>query len=76
MDSQYKGPMNQDVPPARPEEFAPLKVGDIEVWPPVVLAPMAGVTNWPFRTLCREQMERGLDGPLSAADRDPEGLGG
>jgi nifR3 family TIM-barrel protein len=32
----------------------PLKLGDRIIWPPVVLAPMAGVTNQPFRTLCRE----------------------
>jgi nifR3 family TIM-barrel protein len=32
---------------------APLHLSAIEVWPPVVLAPMAGVTNAPFRTLCR-----------------------
>ena len=34
-------------------EFAPLAFGALKVWPPVVLAPMAGVTNPPFRTLCR-----------------------
>ncbi len=47
-------PVNQDVPPAREGEFAPLELRDLRVWPPVVLAPMAGVTNYPFRSLCRE----------------------
>lgn len=32
----------------------PLQIGPHTVWPPVVLAPMAGITNAPFRTLCRE----------------------
>src|ERR1043165_6350845 len=32
----------------------PLQIGPHTFQPPVVLAPMAGITNAPFRTLCRE----------------------
>ena len=31
-----------------------LAIGQYQVWPPVVLAPMAGITNASFRRLCRE----------------------
>ena len=32
----------------------PLMLGDRPVWPPVVLAPMAGITGVAFRRLCRD----------------------
>ena len=55
---------------------APLRIGPHEVGPPVVLAPMAGITNAPFRRLCR-----GYGGGLyvsemittrALVERDPE----
>ncbi len=37
-----------------------VKIGAVELATPVVLSPMAGVTNPPFRQLCREQAEAGI----------------
>jgi nifR3 family TIM-barrel protein len=54
MDAIYRSAVNRDVSPARPGEFFPVAVGPMQIWPPVVLAPMAGVTNFPFRAVCRE----------------------
>ena len=53
MDPIYVSERNRGVAPARPGEFAPLRIGPLALEAPVVLAPMAGITNPPFRTLCR-----------------------
>src|SRR5256884_815840 len=50
---RFASALNRSVPAARPGEFRPLVLGSLSVWPPVVLAPMAGVTTYPFRSLCR-----------------------
>ena len=51
---KYRSDINENTSVARPGEFAPLKIGSLEISPPIVLAPMAGITNAPFRTLCRQ----------------------
>ncbi len=48
-----------------------LRIGGLEVWPPVVLAPMAGITNAPFRRLCRGFGVEGL--PAPSAEAGPAG---
>ncbi|WP_181805032.1 tRNA dihydrouridine synthase DusB [Streptomyces shenzhenensis] len=40
-----------------PEPTSPLQIGPHALRTPVVLAPMAGITNAPFRTLCRDFAE-------------------
>lgn len=53
MDARYRSVINRDVPLAAAGEFRPVAIGKLRVWPPVILAPMAGVTNFPFRDVCR-----------------------
>ena len=50
-----------DSAPARLDHaLAPVRLGPLTVGTPVMLSPMAGVTNWPFRVLCEEYGPDGL----------------
>jgi len=40
--------------PRKRLDLEPLRIGEVRVWPPLVLAPMAGATNHAFRLLARE----------------------
>jgi nifR3 family TIM-barrel protein len=49
---------------------APVRLGAIVLWPPIVLAPMAGVTDVPFRALCRRFAREGF----ARLERQPPGV--
>lgn len=46
--------------PDAPVTMNPVRLGPITVPTPVVLSPMAGVTNWPFRVICEDYGPDGL----------------
>ena len=47
-----------------------IQLGDLTLATPVMLAPMAGVTNPPFRQLCREEAEAGIRRAMASSAPD------
>src|SRR4051812_34761754 len=54
-----------------PAPVLPLSIGPLRVWPPVVVAPMAGVTNPAFRRLCRDFAGAGAGVGVQATQAGP-----
>ena len=52
-------PAQRAVPPVSGAVLPPLRIGRHVIESPVVLAPMAGITNRAFRRLCREYGNEG-----------------
>lgn len=50
-------------------KYPPLQIGGVEFTTPIALAPMAGVTNAPFRDLCAEFSSQGLPPDLDSVSR-------
>ena len=61
----FSGPENGTWLPAQP----PLSLGGRNLAVPVVLAPMAGITNLVYRSLCRSFAEEALGMPAAGDDR-------
>lgn len=58
-DEQVGGDSAEDGANVVPK-IAPVDLGQLHIETPVVLSPMAGVTNWPFRSICRAYGPDGL----------------
>ena len=59
-ESDVLDPRTDAVRPSVPPVMKPVDLGPVHVETPVVLSPMAGVTNWPFRVICESYGPDGL----------------
>ena len=59
-ESDVLDPRTDAVRPSVPPVIKPVDLGSVHVETPVVLSPMAGVTNWPFRVICESYGPDGL----------------